>query len=102
MTSPTKDVLKTLSLHADVVEQTRRDGTIVPAQDASEASVAALQQANALRPAGEDGFRLHPKLRDFLNDHLQLFPSAQRFDRSQLLLTDSLTRPGRIIQCHDK
>ena len=43
MTSPTKDVLKTLSLHADVVEQTRRDGTIVPAQDASEASVAALQ-----------------------------------------------------------
>ena len=77
MTSPTKDVLKTLSLHADVVEQTRRDGTIVPAQDASEASVAALQQANALRPAGEDGFRLHPKLRDFLNDHLQLFPAYQ-------------------------
>lgn len=77
MTSPTKDVLKTLYQHAEVVEQTRRDGIIVPAQDAPEASVGALRQANALRPAGEDGFRLHPKLRDFLNDHLQLFPAYQ-------------------------
>ena len=77
MTSPTKDVLKTLYQHADVVEQTRRDGIIVPAQDAPQASVGALRQANALRPAGEDGYRLHPKLRDFLNDHLQLFPAYQ-------------------------
>lgn len=75
--SPTKDVLKTLYQHADVVEQTRRDGIIVPAQDAPQASVGALRQANALRPAGEDGYRLHPKLRDFLNDHLQLFPAYQ-------------------------
>lgn len=77
MTSPTRDVLKTLHQHAELVEQTRRDGMIVPGQDASEASVGALRQANALRPAGEDGFRLHPKLRDFLNDHLQLFPAYQ-------------------------
>lgn len=77
MTSPTKDVLKALYQHADVVEQTRRDGTIVPTQDAPEATVGALRQANALRPAGEDGYRLHPKLRDFLNDHLQLFPAYQ-------------------------
>jgi hypothetical protein len=35
--SPTKDVLKTLYQHAEVVEQTRRDGIIVPAQDASQA-----------------------------------------------------------------
>ena len=53
--SPIKDVLKTLYQHADVVEQTRRDGIIVPAQDAPQASVGALRQANALRPAGEDG-----------------------------------------------
>ena len=37
--SPTKDVLKTLYQHAEVVEQTRRDGIIVPAQDAPQASV---------------------------------------------------------------
>lgn len=75
--SPTKDVLKTLYQQAEVVEQTRREGIIVPVQDAPEVSVGALRQANALRPAGEDGYRLHPKLRDFLNDHLQLFPAYQ-------------------------
>lgn len=77
MNSPTRDVLKTLYQYAEVVEQTRQDGTVVPAQDVSEASVAALRLVNALRPAGMDGFRLHPKLRDFLNDHLQLFPAYQ-------------------------
>ncbi|MHB8949558.1 MAG: hypothetical protein ACYC4S_10900 [Rhodoferax sp.] len=77
MTSPIKDVLKTLYQQAEVIEQTRRDGIVVSGQDASEAAIAALRQANALRPAGEDGFRLHPKLRDFLNDHLQLFPAYQ-------------------------
>ena len=77
MTSPIKDVLKTLHQQAEVVEQARRDGIVVAGQDTSEAAIASLRQANALRPAGEDGFRLHPKLRDFLNDHLQLFPAYQ-------------------------
>ena len=77
MTSPTKDVLKALYQQAEVIELTRRDGMIVAGQDASEASIADLRQASALRPAGEEGFRLHPKLRDFLNDHLQLFPAYQ-------------------------
>lgn len=77
MTSPIKDVLKTLYQQAEVIEQTRRDGIVVSGQDASETAISALRQANALRPAGEDGFRLHPKLRDYLNDHLQLFPAYQ-------------------------
>lgn len=77
MTSPVKDVLKTLYKQAEVIELTRRDGMIVAGQEASEASISELRQANALRPAGEEGFRLHPKLRDFLNDHLQLFPAYQ-------------------------
>ena len=77
MTSPTKNVLKALYQQAEVIELTRRDGMIVAGQDASEASIADLRQASALRPAGEEGFRLHPKLRDFLNDHLQLFPAYQ-------------------------
>jgi hypothetical protein len=36
-----------------------------------------LRQASALRAAGEDGYRLHPRLREYLHDHLQLFPAFQ-------------------------
>ena len=58
--SPTKDVLKTLYQHAEVVEQTRRDGIIVPAQDAPQASVGALRQANACALRGRMGIGCTP------------------------------------------
>lgn len=77
-TSPTKEVLRVLYQHAELVEQARRDG-LVPAQrdGAVSVSISALRQASALRPVGDGGYRLHPKLRDFLNDHFQLFSPYQ-------------------------
>jgi hypothetical protein len=76
MSGPIKDVMQALNRHADVVE--RALGGIVSADaDVSKASISGLRQASALRAAGLDGFRLHPRLRDYLYDHLQLFPAYQ-------------------------
>ena len=76
MSSPIKDVLKTLHHNADVVEQALH-GVIESEGTNSNPSIAALRQASALRAAGEDGYRLHPRLREYLHDHLQLFPAFQ-------------------------
>ncbi len=76
MSSPIKDVLKTLHQHADVVELALH-GVIDSEGTSSNPSIAALRQVSALRAAGEDGYRLHPRLREYLHDHLQLFPAFQ-------------------------
>lgn len=76
MTSPIKDVLKVLFQHADVIEDALQ-GVIGREGHGSDAALIALRSVEALRPAGEDGYRLHPKLREFLTDHLQLFPAYQ-------------------------
>ncbi|MCY1165262.1 hypothetical protein D9M73_51650 [compost metagenome] len=76
MSSPIKDVLKTLHHNAEVVEQALH-GVINSEGTSSNPSITALRQASALRPAGEDGYRLHPRLREYLHDHLQLFPAFQ-------------------------
>lgn len=76
MSSPIKDVLKALHHNADVVEQALH-GVIESEGTNSNPSIAALRQASALRAAGEDGYRLHPRLREYLHDHLQLFPAFQ-------------------------
>ncbi len=76
MTSPIKDVLKVLFQHADVIEEALQ-GVIGKEGHGSEAAIMALRSVEALRPAGVDGYRLHPKLREFLTDHLQLFPAYQ-------------------------
>lgn len=77
-TSPTKEVLRTLYQHADLVEQVRRDGLVPAQRDGTvSAAIAALRQSSALRPVGDGGYRLHSKLRDFLNDHFQLFSPYQ-------------------------
>jgi hypothetical protein len=74
VSSPIKDALQTLSRHADLVSEglerqlDTRTGT--PAS-----AILALRQASALRPAGEDGYRLHPRLREYLFDHLQMYPA---------------------------
>ncbi len=76
MSSPIKDVLKTLNQHADLVEQAL--GAVVDSEgQAMRSSIVALRQVSALRPAGEDGYRLHQRLREYLHDHLQLFPAFQ-------------------------
>lgn len=76
MSSPIKDVLKTLHHNAEVVEQALH-GVIDSEGTGGNPGIAALRQASALRPAGEDGYRLHPRLREYLHDHLQLFPAFQ-------------------------
>ncbi|WP_298705383.1 hypothetical protein [uncultured Variovorax sp.] len=75
MTSPIKEVLNALNRHADLVE-TALSGMIF-AEGASPASIATLRQASALRAVGESGYRLHPRLREYLHDHLQLIPAFQ-------------------------
>jgi len=76
MSTPIKDVLQTLSRHANLVAQALA-GVVAVGDDASEAEILALRQVGALRPVGDDGYRLHPKLREYLQDHLQLFPAFQ-------------------------
>ena len=76
MTSPIKEVLKTLHHHAEVVEHALH-GVIGSTGTGANPSIAALRQVSALRAAGEDGYRLHPRLREYLHDHLQLFPAFQ-------------------------
>lgn len=76
MSSPIKDVLQTLSRHADLVAQALT-GVVAVGDDVSHAEILALRQVGALRPVGDDGYRLHPRLREYLQDHLQLFPAFQ-------------------------
>ena len=76
MTSPIKEVLQTLSRHAQTVESSLL-GVVSSDTGTPPAAIAALRQASALRPAGEDGYRLHPRLREYLQDHLNLFSAFQ-------------------------
>lgn len=76
MSTPIKDVLQTLSRHADLVAQAL-SGVVTVGDDASHMDILALRQVGALRPVDEDGYRLHPRLREYLQDHLQLFPAFQ-------------------------
>lgn len=75
--SPIKEVLQTLSRNSGTIEHAL--GGVISMESGTPASaISALRQASALRPAGEEGYRLHPKLREFLQDHLQLFPAFQQ------------------------
>ena len=74
--SPIKDVLRSLNQHWELVEQ-GFSGVISGEGQGYSNAISALRQVSALRAAGEDGYRLHPRLRDFLQDHLQLFPAFQ-------------------------
>jgi len=76
MSSPIKEVLQTLSRHADVVEEALT-GIISSEGGTPGNAIGALRQASALRPAGDEGYRLHPRLREYLHDHLQLYPAYQ-------------------------
>jgi hypothetical protein len=76
MSSPIKDVFRTLNQHSGVVEEAL--GGVVDGEGPSvNSSITALRQISALKPAGEEGYRLHQKLREYLHDHLQMFPAFQ-------------------------
>ena len=55
MSTPIKDVLQTLSRHADLVAQALA-GVVAVGDDASHAEILALRQVGALRPVGDDGY----------------------------------------------
>jgi len=76
VSTPIKDCLQTLSRHSEVIEQ-GMGGEISMETGTPSPVLVQLRQASAVRPAGEDGFRLHPRLREYLSDHLQLFSSYQ-------------------------
>lgn len=76
MSSPIKDVLSTLSKHAEVV-QSALERPVSQDSGMPGNALVALRQISALRPSGGDGYRLHPRLREYLQDHLQLFAPFQ-------------------------
>lgn len=74
--SPIKDVLQTLSRHAETVEYALTE-VVTQQSGPSSAAIMGLRQVSALRAAGTDGYRLHPRLREYLQDHLQFYPAFQ-------------------------
>lgn len=74
--SEIREALGALRTHATHIEALVEGGSVL--QDAIPKNVtAALRGASALRPAGEDSWRLHPRLREYLQDHLQLVTPFQ-------------------------
>lgn len=76
MTSPVQDLLQTLGRRRGLIERAM-EGEVQQDAEFTKAALNELLQISALRPAGDDVYRLHPRLREYLNDHLQLFPAFQ-------------------------
>ena len=76
MTTPIRDVLQTLNRHSGVIEQGFA-GLVSGAAGTPGVAISELRLSSALRAVGEDGFRLHPRLREYLQDHLQMYPAYQ-------------------------
>ncbi|OUM00713.1 hypothetical protein [Variovorax sp. JS1663] len=86
--SPLKPVFAALSRHVEVVEEALRDVVGVDGDAAlTDPAIRTLRELNVLRPAGERGFRLHSRLREFANDILQIHPLYQ-----------SLTGIGQLVE----
>lgn len=86
--SPLKPVFAALSRHSDLVEIALREPVGMDGNAAvSDPGIRSLREFNVLRSAGERGYRLHSKLRDFANDVLQIHPAYQ-----------SLTSIGQLVE----
>ncbi|UVH55160.1 hypothetical protein NWF24_20235 [Variovorax paradoxus] len=86
--SPLKPVFAALSRHVDVVEVALRELVGVDGEvAATDPAIRSLRELNVLRPAGERGYRLHSRLREFANDVLQIHPAYQ-----------SLTGIGQLVE----
>lgn len=85
--SPLKPVFAALSRHVDVVEEALRDVVGAEGDALTDPAIRSLREVNVLRPAGERGFRLHSRLREFANDILQIHPLYQ-----------SLTGIGQMVE----
>lgn len=76
MSGPIKEALGALSRHADLINAAL-DAPLDPREGIPAKALSELRQVSALRPASDDTYRLHPKLREYLYDHLQLYPAYQ-------------------------
>lgn len=76
MSNPVKDALVALNRHAELVSQALK-GPLDPRDGVSGKAIMELRQASALRPTGDEGYRLHPRLREYFFDHLQHYPAYQ-------------------------
>lgn len=76
MSNPVKDALSTLNRHAELVSEALK-GPLDPRDGVPIKALTDLRQASALRPTGDEGYRLHPRLRDYFFDHLQHYPAYQ-------------------------
>ncbi|SDC46080.1 hypothetical protein SAMN05444679_103127 [Variovorax sp. CF079] len=86
--SPLKPVFAALSRHVEVVEVALRELVGVDQPEAhADPAVRSLREFQVLRPAGERGYRLHSRLREFANDVLQIHPAYQ-----------SLTGIGQLVE----
>lgn len=86
--SPLKPVFAALSRHSDLVEIALREPVGMDSDAAvADPGIRSLREFNVLRSAGERGYRLHSKLRDFANDVLQIHPAYQ-----------SLTSIGQLVE----
>lgn len=71
MSSTVKDALSALSRHSAYVAELVDGGTAL--QDSfPKATVVDLRQASAIRVAGPDTWRLHPRLREYLQEHVKM------------------------------
>ena len=62
-------LLAALARHADLVAEAF-DGSVETGDRQRNAGIDALAAVNALKPYDEDSYRLNPRLRDFIADHL--------------------------------
>lgn len=85
--SPVRVLLRLIASHHETIEQALEG--VITVHGVPDASIAHLHGQGVLRKAGEDGFRLNPHLRNFLQDHLGLFPAYQT-------LTEVGSRIGQI------
>lgn len=77
MNEPLKGALSTLSKQSGVVSEALK-APVFPGDLAPIKSIMDLHNnATALRPTAEEGWRLHPRLREYLFDHLQHYPAYQ-------------------------
>lgn len=86
MTHPISDVLSALSRNSQHVASVY-DNEALAVGEMPKAAVTGLRGASALLAAGEDAWRLHPHLRDYLQDHLQVFPAYQALADLGALIT---------------
>ena len=73
-------VLSLLHQHSALVVEAI-DSVVQLGSKAQEKSVDVLASIHALIPDGNDGFRLNPRLRDYLNDHLLSYGAFQTLTR---------------------